>query len=51
MHITVMTMVWQLSAAQECMDGMLLLIKEIFFPCDLLIFHRFSVAPINSSVI
>lgn len=32
MHITVMTMVWQLSAAQECMDGMLLLIKEIFFP-------------------
>lgn len=50
MHITVMTMVWQLSAAQECMDGMLLLIKEIF-PRDLLIFHRFSVAPINSSVI
>lgn len=41
-----MTMVWQLSAAEECMDGMLLLIKEIF-PPHLLIFHRFSVAPIN----
>lgn len=27
-----MTKVWQLSAAQECMDGMLLLIKEIFPP-------------------
>lgn len=32
MHITVMTMVWQLSAAKECMDGMLLMIKEIFPP-------------------
>lgn len=41
-----MTTVWQLSAAQECMDGMLVLIKEIFFfP---VIFHRLSVAPINS---
>lgn len=29
-HIAVMTIVWQQSAAEECMDGILLLIKEIF---------------------
>lgn len=45
-HITVMTMVWQCSAAKECMDGMLLLIKDIFSP-HLWLFHRFSVASIN----
>lgn len=32
MHIVVMTMVWQLTAAKECMDGILLLIKGISPP-------------------
>lgn len=46
-----MTMVWQLSAAQECMDGMLLLIKEIFFSPWSLDISQILRAPINSSVI
>lgn len=36
-HIAVMTMVWQRSAAKECMDGMLLLIKDIFYSPSLAI--------------
>jgi len=31
MRNTAMTLGWRLSAAKECMDGMPLLIKDVFF--------------------